>query len=174
MWKNNSRERQTWYTCGLAVSCVTVGAVVLLFSSPLPLLLLESCALLALNKICPSASTAWSRMLGVNHISVKMCTQQSLISCCWVALLPLYSPAIRHQPEEGLIKEPLGPSRVSLALMALLSSLPGVFAALSAIFFFLAGLAGRSADAAGADPLTVCCTQSKPHTFLMLMSASLS
>ena len=156
------------------MSGVTVGAVVLLFSSPPPLLLLESCALLALNKICPSASIAWSRMLGVNHISVKMCTQQSLVSCCWVALLPLYSPAIRHQPEEGLIKEQLDPSRGSLALMALL---PGVFAALSVIlllFFCLSGLAGRSADATGGDPLTVCCTQSKPHTFLMLMSASLS
>lgn len=42
-----------------------------------------------------SSWIAWSRILGVNHVSVKMCAQLSLLSCCWVSL-SCTSPVTGH------------------------------------------------------------------------------
>lgn len=39
-----------------------------------------------LNQVHPSSTTAWSGMFGVDHVSVNMCTLQSLISRYWVSL----------------------------------------------------------------------------------------
>ena len=88
-----------------------------------------------LNKIAAIVHpTSWSRTVGVNQASVKMCAEQSLISCCWVSLSRPSSTLsscdwtlARKRLGRGTA---LGPCQVSLAI----STPPGSTAALSGMF----------------------------------------